>query len=153
MTQQDSVTSQLPIIEGEGEILKKSDKPYFDPNLVKDGLKDDDDREGGVFPATSIGDTMSAKQGDVMGFYGKGSGQYEVSGFSVSYGDKEVGVAEVLKYFPTLEETKSVVSHNTYKHTTPDGSEINCKIVRGAPTICVNERERFRFIEGEWINA
>lgn len=148
---EDSVTSILPTIDGEGEVLKKSDKPYFDPNLIKDGLKDDGEKEGGAFPATSTGDAMSSKQGDPMGFYGKGSGPYEVSGFSVSYGDKEIGVAEVLKYFTTLEETKSVISHNNYKHTTPDGSEIDCRIVRGAPTICVNERERFRYIEGEWI--
>lgn len=147
----DSIVSNFPVIDGEGEVLKKSDKPYFDPNLIKDGLKDDEEKEGGVFPATSTGDTMSSRQGDIMGFYGKGSGPYEVSGFSVSYGDKEIGVADVLKYFPTLEETKSVVSHNYYKHTTPDGAVIDCKIVRGAPTICVNEREKFRLIEGEWL--
>lgn len=148
---EDVVKGHMPTIQGEGE-LKRSERPQFDPNIVKDGLKDDGQSEGGRYLAVDLSGSNSEKQsGDPNGFYGHGDGQYEVYGFSVSYGDKELAIADVSHKFKTMDDAKNCVSINVYTHTTPSGSKIDCKIVRGAPVICVNERDKMKYVEGAWV--
>jgi hypothetical protein len=53
--------------------------------------------------------------------------------------------------YASIQDIKNTIVGNTYKHITPTGVEMLCSITRGAPTICANEIEKMKYVEGVWV--
>jgi len=135
-------------------------KQEFDENVIANGLVDSP-KEGGTSIARSTGTTGmddKAVPGSGLGFKNSGSGPYELLGFTVRYNvpdSMDVGSTEVQVNFPSIEDAQKTISRDgslvVYSHTTPAGVNLRSELILGAPTICVNECEKLKFIEDSWI--
>lgn len=141
--------------------VKKILKAEFDPNIIAPGLEDVE-KEGGTSIARSTGASGMADQavpGVGLGFKSGGhGGPYELLGFTVKYNvpdSTDIGSVEVQVNFPSIDDAKATISTNgtsvIYNHTTPAGVKMACDLILGAPTICVNECEKLKFVGGDWI--
>ena len=147
--------SSVPVEDVPPLELKVSDKPGFNPNTITNGIRDEDENEGGVI-ANKMAIPQDAEGSQLIppGSY-KGDidarDKYEVTGFSIQYRpsdehSKGIVSEDVLDYYDSLTDAQSRFDGNIYKK--PNG--IESMISRGGPVICFNDRQVMEFINHGW---
>lgn len=150
-------------VPSEEKLPVEESKSEFDPNALQDALKDSE-LEGGVFKMRTTGSSALDNEQPKGAEYYKPSrelnssqaeGKYEVSGFTVQYEPKSGGglsSVQVRDYFDDIETAKASVSKAGYLIPLKNGYKIG-KITLGCPIICLNERQLFEYVNGQWRRA
>jgi hypothetical protein len=132
--------------------LKISTKPGFDPNTVANVMSRDDGIDGGIMTG-KMNNVVS--EGSILKSIGPNTkeisvkNQCEISGFSIQYipkGTKSIASREVVDYYDDIDDAKKRFNGDSY--FTQDG--VIAKISRGAPIICVEDRQKFEYVNEEW---
>lgn len=139
------------------ELLPESDKPGFDDKEIQDARVDREDEGGVTRPQTTgpmklPGGDAAQEGGQIKHGHLADSAQdaYEVSGFHVEVSSATGMVSQqITQNFPDLETAKASVNGEIYLRPQQGGFKA-CKIIRGAPIICYNERQILEYINGVW---
>ena len=137
------------------ELLPESNKPGFDASEVQDARRDDRD-EGGVTRNKTTGPMKSSDPAQEGGLVRKEpladstANAYEVSGFHVEVPFPSGMVSQqITQDFADLDTAKASVNGDKFILQMKDGYKA-CRITRGAPIICFNERQVLEYINGAW---
>jgi len=138
------------------ELLPPSDKPGFDESEVQDARIDRNEEGGVTNPLRSTGpmkNTDPAMEGGLIKQDHLGDATenaYELSGFHVEVPTGTGAVSQQITMdFDDLETAKACVNGGTFLMPL-QGRVKACKITRGAPIICFNERQILEYIDGRW---
>ena len=158
----DSVSEAAEVIDAREapieELLPESDKEGFDDTQQQDA-RYDAEKEGGVTKPKTTG-PMKLPGGDSAMEGGQvkqrepledsTADAYEMSGFHVEI-PTGVGMVsqQVTQDFSDVETAKACVNGDTYLMPIQGGVKA-CKITRGAPIICFNERQILEYVGGVW---
>lgn len=139
------------------ELLPESNRPGFDDREIQDA-RNDFDVEGGVTKPQTTG-PMKLPSGDVAQEGGQikhghladsAQDAYEVSGFHVEVPTGTGMVSQqITQNFVDLETAKASINGEMFLRPQQGGFKA-CKIIRGAPIICYNERQILEYIDGKW---
>jgi len=137
------------------ELLPESHKPGFDDSEAQDARRDSVN-EGGITKPKTTGPMKSndpALEGGQTGrepLADSTANAYEVSGFHVEV-PTSTGMTsqQITQDFGNLETAKASVNGDMFL-LLQKGKLIACKITRGAPIICFNERQILEHINGGW---
>ncbi len=139
------------------ELLPESKKAGFDDREVQDARLDRED-EGGVTKPQTTG-PMKLPSGDASQEGGQikhghladsSKDSYEVSGFHVEVPTSGGVVSQqITQNFYDLETAKASINGDRYLRPEQGGFRA-CRITRGAPIICYNERQILEYINGRW---
>ena len=143
---------------GEEEpILKPSNKPGFDDTAVQDA-KSDHDVEGGLVRPKTTGPMKFSGDAASEGFQitkaplsDSAKNMYELSGFHVEIqGLSGITTAQINQDFKDLETAKMSINGDRYLMPVKTGGFKACKITRGAPIICFEERQILEYVDEKW---
>lgn len=141
------------------ELLPPSNRPGFDDSVIQDA-KTDHAIEGGITKPKTTGPMKyngdAASEGGMIRktpAVNTADNAYEVSGFFIETPSPSgVGMIseQVNQNFPDLETAKMSIQGQTYLKPLPSGGFKACRIIRGGPIICLNERQVFEYIDEKW---
>lgn len=141
------------------KLLPESKKPGFDDTVIQDA-KTDHAIEGGITkpkttgpmkfngdPATEGGMIRKEPLADAT------PGKYELSGFYIevpSPSGAGMTSEQVNRDFRDIEMAKLSINGQMYLKPVKEGGFVPCRIIRGGPIICFNEREVLEYIDEKW---
>lgn len=138
------------------ELLPPSDNPGFDDSEIQDARLDQEEEGGVTNPQKSTGPMKNSdpaleggriKQ-DHIGDSTENA--YEISGFHVEVPTGAGMVSQQITMdFDDLDTAKASVNGELFLMPL-QGRTKACKIIRGAPIICFNERQILEYIGGKW---
>jgi len=139
-------------------VLPKSNDPGFDASSVQD-MRKDATVEGGVTnPTRSTGPMKfngdAALEGGIIRrepLADSTPGAYELSGFHVEVkSDSGMSSVQITQDFKELAVAMASINVDKYLMPVQPCGFIPCRITRGAPIICFEERQILEYINGAW---
>ena len=138
--------------------LPVSSNPGFDETAVQDAQRDMETEGGVTNPRRSTGPMRSNGDASTEGgiiqrppLADSTPGAYELSGIHV-----EVSVAtglasvQITQDFKDLDTAKASISGDKYLMPAKEGGFTLCRITRGAPIICFEERQILEYVNNVW---
>lgn len=151
----------VEVPEGGLPPLSKSTREGFNPQSTQNAKKDAE-VEGGITTSRTTGPMKSSGDAAEDGSQLKPApdmvaeskpGQYEVTGFSASYEPakgKGLESVQIRDYFDDMETAMASVNGDKYLMPLPGGGYKIATITQGAPTISIEERQLYEYINGKW---
>ncbi len=151
----------VEVPEGGVPPLSQSTKEGFNSQSTQ-SAKMDSEVEGGVTRPQTTGPMRSSGDAADDGEQLKPrpdmvaesqTGKYEVTGFSASYEPakgKGLESVQIRDYFDDMETAMASVNGEKYLMPLPNGGYKIATIAQGAPSISIEERQLYEYINGKW---